>query len=68
MNPRPTTHTSTANDALRTVLTRTGRALAVTSRREQGLPPHAEDAEAVAGFVELWHRPRPARRDGGGEG
>lgn len=38
--------------------------MAVTSRREQGLPPHVEDAEAIVGFVELWHRPRPARRDG----
>lgn len=40
--------------------------MAVASRREQRLPPHVEDTEAIAGFVELWQRPRPARRDGGG--
>jgi hypothetical protein len=66
MSPHPATCTSTSDAALPTVLARAGRALAAASRQEQGLPPHVEDAEAVAGFVELWHRSRPARRYGGG--
>lgn len=63
MNPHTPTSTQTPTLALplHATLTRVGAELAVRSRREQGLPPHVEDAEAVAGFVELWQRPRPHR-------
>ncbi|HEX4402083.1 MAG TPA: hypothetical protein VHZ98_12220 [Galbitalea sp.] len=50
-----------ADQELRTVLTRVGRDLATRSRREQSLPPQVEDPAAIAGFVDLWQRPRPHR-------
>lgn len=59
-----TTPVSETDETLRAVLTRTGRELAARTRREQGLPPHVEDAEAVDGFVELWQRPHRPRGDG----
>jgi len=46
-------------EGLRAALFEVGREMAVHSRRQQGLPDHVEDAEAMAGFVELWQRPRP---------
>jgi hypothetical protein len=49
------------DQVLRTVLDRVGRELATRSRREQSLPPQVEDAAAIAGFVDLWQRPRPHR-------
>jgi hypothetical protein len=63
MNPHTPTTTQTPTLALplHAALTRVGAELAERSRREQGLPPHVEDAEAVAGFVELWQRPRLRR-------
>lgn len=48
-------------EGLRAALGRVGREMAVHSRREQGLPDHVEDAEVIAGFVELWQRPIPHR-------
>ena len=59
-----TTPASGTDEPLRAVLTQTGRELAARTRREQGLPPQVEDAEAIAGFVELWQRPHRPRGEG----
>ena len=63
MSPH-TTPASETDEALRAVLTRTGRELAARTRREQGLPPQVENVEAIDGFVELWQRAHRPRHDG----
>ncbi len=60
-SPKMTTTTNAPDQVLRTVLSRVGRDLATRSRREQSLPPQVEDPVAIAGFVDLWQRPRPHR-------